>query len=145
MKLSKGAKGCFFVGMANLLFFGGHFWYGIWPFLKAERQASFAVQQLGLWTKEDCENVWEEATRLASQHPDGKEIQENEPPEPLRRAGFRVAYVDESEFRARHGGSSFGSNGGGVYCLFMDIRESEPHMVYSGGIYYPDGRWEPFH
>ena len=142
MKLSNKQIGCLVLlavvvfGLVPLgLMFG--------PFCYWEFQAHFAKKELRSWTKEDCAVVWNEAKALAAKYPQGRMIEGNEIPEPMRRAGFRSAWVSSSKFRAEHGGSCFGSSGAIVICWFEGSDKSAPYLAYSGGFYFPDGRWEP--
>ncbi|MDB4673393.1 hypothetical protein OAF27_01135 [Verrucomicrobiales bacterium] len=114
------------------------------PFIYGEFRALAVMKELRSWTKEDCSIVWNEAKILSAKHGDGKDVEDDDIPKPLRRAGFKSATVSSSEFYARHGGQSFGSAGGFVRCYFNGIEGSEPFMRYNGGHYYPDGRLEPF-
>ena len=129
--------------LALLTVLVGFFAILIYPFARIEYKGMKAIKTLRAWSKSDCEIVWIKTKALSEKYKDGITVEEHEIPEPMRRAGFRSAFVNASEFRARRGGSAMGGNYGGfVICDFESIGGDGPSIWYSGGRYYPDGTWQ---
>ena len=133
-----------YVGIAAVLTSPFWFWQAlVLATLSVSDDAALDAQEkLATWTKEDHRIVWEHIVLECKKASDaGEFVPRRRLPEPLRRAGFKNAYVTPEKYRAARGGSSFGLTPTIVFGWPNGVDGSAPHMTSGGAKYWADGTY----
>ena len=106
------------------------------------RKAKAITEAMSHWDAATCAEIWQKAQALAASTKSKRIISRDELPQALHKAGFQEAEIYPGKFVAYYGTTAWGPIPPMVVCWLNGEENPEPELRYTGGRFFPDGRFE---